>query len=143
MAVYTRQQISDEVLSRQDGAVDGKVLREVRPFIGGALYVVGFTGNDGKPYENFVHEKDGDLHIYRMPYELFHGISKEAEKQSAWSSIIHASATEGIIAIILVLTICFLAIKGAVIPEILGSALTAVLGFYFGSKVGNGKRNSA
>jgi hypothetical protein len=139
MSNFTKQQIVDDVLAKLNDVKDGKVLREVRPFLGGTLYVVGFTDTDGGKKENYVFEKDGELRIYRFSYELYHGIAKEVEKPSAWHVVAQAIAVEGTIAICLTLTICFLAVRGTTIPEILGSALTAVLGFYFGSKVGGAK----
>ena len=59
MSAFTKQQIVDDVLARLNDVKDGKVLREVRPFLGGALYVVGFTdSSDGGKKENYVFEKD-------------------------------------------------------------------------------------
>jgi len=140
MTEVSKQQIVDDVLSRQNNVKDGKILREVNPFLGGVLYVVGFTDtDDGSGKENYVFQKDGNRRIYRFSYELYYGIAKEVETPSILHSLIRALAVEGSIAILLTITICFLAIKGATIPEILGSALTAVLGFYFGSKVSHAK----
>ena len=109
----------------------------MKPFLEGELYVVGFKDTDGTKKENYVFIKNGSLHIYRYSYELFHGISKESEPAFKFQSIVSTYGIEGTIALILTLTISYLAIRGLAIPEILGSALTAILGFYFGSKINN------
>jgi type IV secretory pathway VirB2 component (pilin) len=41
----------------------------------------------------------------------------------------------GAVAIIVTLAICYMAIMGKNIPEVMANALTLILGFYFGTKV--------
>ena len=116
MSQFNKQQIVDETLSKLNNARDGKILREVKPFLGGILYIVGFTDSDGELKENYVFEKNGQLKIYRFSYELYHGIAGEIETPSIMLTILRESSTDGVIAVILTITICYLAITGFTIP---------------------------
>ena len=113
--ITDQEQIVNEVISRQNNAKDGKILREVSPFLGGTLYVVGFTDSKNSSVENYAFLKKDHLRIYRFSYELFHGISKEIEPSGVLATTIGKWGIEGSIALVLTCTICYLSIQGTAI----------------------------
>lgn len=51
-----------------------------------------------------------------------------------WELMEESIIIQGIIAVAFVLTTCYLAATGGTIPDILSTALTFVLGYFFGQK---------
>lgn len=54
-----------------------------------------------------------------------------------WQSLQDSVLVQAVITLSLVWTVCYLMATGQEVPELLSTALTLVLGFYFGSKVQN------
>jgi hypothetical protein len=132
MSTPTPQQIVELVTSRLMDVSNVKIIRQTDPFLGGTLYIVGFSDRNGSLLENYVLHRDDKTRVFRFVYELFEAVAKDDQKPGVLYSLAQSSIAPGCIAILMAGTICYLAVKGTAIPEVLGSALTAILGFYFG-----------
>ena len=129
---------------RHNDPSEGYVRSELQDVFGGSLYTVSWkNGKDGgKSFDNFVFNDGRKLHHFFNPPELARFLN-ERQPRNPFIALLRELFTVGgapaVIAIVITMTICWLAIhpteKGT--PEILGHALTTILGFYFGSKVTN------
>lgn len=54
-----------------------------------------------------------------------------------------STLTSGILALLLVSTVCYCVVAEIEVPEYLSLALTSVLGFFFGAKTGNISKSKA
>ena len=84
----------------------------------------------------YVHIVDGRTHVYEYPVDLYRIVP--TYRPTIWGRIINNTSIPGVMAIVITITICYLAINGQSdkMPQVLSAALTAILGFYFG-RVGN------
>ncbi|HWS55493.1 MAG TPA: hypothetical protein VN228_15250 [Pyrinomonadaceae bacterium] len=120
---------------------DMQIRSKVKEFLDGTLFIVHWYSNtQAKENQNYVYFKgDNPILIYTAEelakwmsnYEPERGISK------ALRTVFSLSATAGLIALIITITICWMSVIKVAEkpPDILANALTTILGFYFGSQV--------
>ena len=104
-------------------------------YLNGALYVVGFDTDDG-PKHNYVYIENGEASVYRNEALLNELVARKSKKSGFASILDSIGGIAGIIGLIITLTIVYLVVSkpDTDIPQILSTGLTAILGFYFGSK---------
>lgn len=121
------------------GEGDGhKVINHHSDYLNGALYVVEFNSKDGKSLFNYVYIEGSEVTVCKNPALLNEMVARKSRK-SGFSSVMESlGGVSGVIGLIVTLTIVYLLVHDpkAEIPQILSTALTAILGFYFGSKAG-------
>lgn len=120
--------------------VDIFVKSEIQVF-GGVLVTCTFRSKkEERLIDSFVFCDGLGDHFFYNPIELTRFLdSKRKSVNANIVSLIGEINTVGgptaIIAMIVTGTICYLAATNVVVPELLGHALTTILGFYFGSKI--------
>jgi hypothetical protein len=124
-----------------DEAQEGPIVRD---FLGGVLVVVYVvykrgkkdTEDDDLKDDFYVHFVGGTENVYEYPIDLYRAVA--AYRPSFLHRLLTAGTIPGLIAVIVTITICYMALFGQSekIPQVLGAALTTILGFYFGSRVG-------
>ena len=130
---------------RHNDPTDGYVRSDLQDVFGGTLYTVSWKNGKegGKSFDNFVFSDGKKLHHFFNPIELTRYLN-ERRQRNPFLSLLRELFTVGgapaIIAIVITATICWLAVYPTKegVPEILGHALTTILGFYFGSKISKG-----
>jgi hypothetical protein len=111
------------------------VRSEVKAF-GGTVITVTFKTGENRLVDNFVFFDGRDDHIFFNAGELFRYFdSRKPNDTLSRILFVDTDRAPAIIALVITLTICYLAITSRTPPDILGHALTTILGFYFGSKV--------
>ena len=117
---------------------DAFVRSEIHAF-NGHLLTLTFKTKDGKLLDNYFFADGRDDHYFFNSNELARFLDsinkKYSDESSIFREIVKSGGTTSIVAICITLVICYLAIQRFEIPEILGHALTTILGFYFGSKI--------
>lgn len=119
---------------------DGKRFRvenRIDGFVSGQLLIIAFEDQDNDDYvdeECYGYFTEDSLKFFADVNELGHGVGK-SERTSLVARLLDTGGVTGVIAVIITIAVCYLAIYSKQIPEILGSALTMILGFYFGTKV--------
>lgn len=63
--------------------------------------------------------------------------------QKLISRILQVAGVPGVIAVLITITICSLALRQQQVPDILGHALTVILGFYFAASIYESKERNA
>lgn len=109
-------------------------------FVYGMLYIVDYTDADDDEDDAYVYVIDGKMQVYDDIKEVAMGVGRVSKASSTIGSLLEMSGIPGALALIITVTICWLAIRHTTgepleIPEILANALTIILGFYFGSAV--------
>jgi hypothetical protein len=140
-----------ELVERAKDAVRKEVddleeLREgpiIRDFIGGdfvLIYVTYKPDDEDKKDEDlsddfYVHFVGTATYVYEYPIDVYRAVA--AYRPSFWHVLLASGTIPGLIAVLVTITICYLALAGQSekIPQVLGAALTTILGFYFGSRV--------
>ncbi|WP_065188136.1 hypothetical protein [Shewanella woodyi] len=118
---------------------DGRKFRiqnRIDEFLEGQLLIIEFEDKDDGDYydeECYAYSYGDGVKFFSDVNELGLGIGKN-KKTSIFERVLDIGGIAGAIAIVIALAVCYLAINGKVIPEVLGSALTMILGFYFGTK---------
>jgi hypothetical protein len=125
------------------GPTDAFVRSELKAF-GGVLSTVTFKANDGRLLDCFVFFKNGEEHFFFNSTDLSRHLDREASGSrvtvnSMGMEILRTGGAPGLIAVVIVLVIAFIAIQGGTIPDILANALTTILGFYFGTRAIEGR----
>lgn len=135
-------EIAVRTVSREDSdATNVRASSIVRGFAGGDLVVVlvdyppDEDDEDGEGSDNdyYVHIRESVPYVYEYVEDLARGAA--AYKPPILPLLLRSGGVPGIIAILITLTICWLAVRQdgpPQIPEVLSAALTAILGFYFG-----------
>jgi len=113
-----------------------RLSQKVPDFQGGSLYIVNFY-QGGRSVENYVLEKDGALASYRNQREFFFGIANTQGHSNFLVRLTRFIGVPGLIAVFLTITVCAIAYRGDQIPEILGTALATIIGYYFGTRAGD------
>lgn len=126
------------VRRRNEGHTDFRIGAVIPRHLHGALYIVLFN-KDGQGFENyaFIPDNSDQIEAYRNAGQLAHAVSLNTRTQSFFGALGNFVGMSSVIAILITITICYLAInaKGDLkIPDVLSNALTLILGFYFGSK---------
>jgi hypothetical protein len=127
------------------------VVRKSRPFLNGALYEVVFKEEpdpeDEDDDENCFCEVyvTGDLEKVFGDYEdiVEYAVDHPAEPKTAVELFLDYGGIAGLIAVIIAVTIAFIVLRNpsdVKIPDVLSNALTTILGFYFGTKVGGDRQ---
>ena len=127
---------------RHADASDAYIRSELQDVFGGTLYTVSWKNGKegGKSFDNYVFNDNKRLHHFFNPPELARFLNQR-QPRNPFLALLRELLTVGgapaVIAIVITMTICWLAISpnGKTAPDILGHALTTILGFYFGSKV--------
>ncbi len=118
-----------------------RVRAKVKNFLDGMLFFVYYRrGQDAREYLLYVYVKKDDVILINTIEELAKVMSVYRPEQSRYAALkdaLSVGAVAGVIAILITITICYIVIYKNVQspPEVLSAALTAILGFYFGSKV--------
>jgi len=121
---------------------DAFIRSEVKIFGGKLLTITCRSGE--RRFDSFVFCDGHDDHHFFNAGELarfLDGIKPQNTLQSIL--LTDSDRAPAVIAIVITMTICYLAISSRTPPDILGHALTTILGFYFGSKVSDSLRKSA
>lgn len=134
---------------RHAEASEAFVRNELPDVFGGTLYTVSWKGpkEPGRSFDNLIFDDGKKLHHFNNPNELTRFLSQR-QSSNPFLGLLRELLTVGgapaVIAIAITATICWLAINPGEkpVPDILGHALTTILGFYFGSKV-SAKSNQA
>lgn len=114
---------------------------DVKQFLDGQLYSVSFKAPDGKDYWSRVYAHGKKMDLYRND-ELLLSILGATYSRSAFGNTVNLFVNacrdvqfiSGLIALGIAATIGYMTIwhNGTTVPDILGNALTTILGFYFG-----------
>lgn len=111
----------------------------------GTLVVVGWhSETENRDTENSVFFRDDEPEpiYFANPADLIRFLN-DRQPSPTITTLLRELLTIGgaasLIALIVTITICYLALRGMNVPEILGNALATILGFYFGSKTTNPK----
>jgi hypothetical protein len=116
----------------------------VHGFLGGDLIVVYVKYKPGDHKDKneddltddfYVHFVGDVINVYEYPIDVYRTVA--AYRPTFWHLVIASGTIPGLIAVLVTITICYLALAGQSekIPQVLGAALTTILGFYFGSRV--------
>lgn len=111
------------------------VINHHSEFLEGSLYVVAFKMGDEEKH-NFVYMESGVPSVFKNQALLNEFVARKTRKKGFVAVLESIGGIAGIIGIIITLAIVYLVVKSpdAEIPQVLSGALTAILGFYFGSK---------
>lgn len=112
-----------------------RVIDRVPEFLGGYLYIVEVTDANDEDHENLVLLKSGVLRRFDNLRDLAGTVPKLSLSERMLEPTFLIPAISGVIALVIVATICFLAVSDpkSKMPDALASSLTLVLGFYFGA----------
>ncbi|MDP2227473.1 MAG: hypothetical protein Q8J78_08365 [Moraxellaceae bacterium] len=127
-----RERAIEEVKNVNPKATNCTITNVHYDFLDGTLFVVGFE-SEGNAFHNYVFVDSKSCHISKNEALLISMISKKSKKYDVLEAL---GGMSGIIGLIITVTIAYLVIRdpSAEVPPILSAALTAILGFYFGSK---------
>ncbi|CAH9067697.1 hypothetical protein PSECIP111854_04175 [Pseudoalteromonas sp. CIP111854] len=104
-------------------------------YLDGELYVVEY---DIEKASNscYVYVENGEANVLTSQALLNEMVARKTKKSGVASTLDSLGGMAGIIGLIVTLTIVYIVVgkPEAEIPQILSTALTAILGFYFGSK---------
>jgi hypothetical protein len=116
------------------------LLSTKRNFLGGTLFQVGYNTTDGKPWYNYVLFVNDDYKFFPNNDDLVKGILNAESSDRIYTWILKPENVPGQIAILFTMTIIaiiFVNMFSAAdteVPEIMKSALTLILGYYFGKQ---------
>lgn len=126
---------------RHSEITDTFVRNELTDVFGGTLYTISWKGDrdPGKSFDNLVFNDGKKFHHFNNPTELMRFLSQKQPRDSILTfakELLVVGGAPALIAIVITATICWLAVSpnGKPAPDILGHALTTILGFYFGRK---------
>ncbi len=122
-----------------------RVRPRVRSFLDGSLFFVYYQRNqDPNELLLYAYLRGDEVVIINNIEELGKVMSVYRPQTTFFGEVFSLGAIAGIIAIMVTLTLCYLiAVQGVKDPpQILSAALTAILGFYFGSKVGGSRQEN-
>ena len=127
---------------RYPKARDVRISQEMRGVLGGTLLYFEYTNEWGEPDSQFVLAMPDRVSIFNHPNELIMQIQNEVKGSEGWlgifRNILNVGGIAGVIAILAVLTVAGLSLqKGELLlPETWQTLISAIVGFYFGAKVG-------
>lgn len=113
-----------------------QIINYHKDFLRGSLYVVSFTFREDNDKVNYVYIEDNEVTVCKNPALLNELVSKKSQKRGMSEFIDEIGGTSGIIGLLITCTIIWMLVNNPnnEIPQILSTALTTILGFYFGSK---------
>ncbi len=134
-AADRKSQALEAVKNRhQEPLVNLRVVDVYDPWHHGSLCAVQF-GQEAKPGEewtNYVYFAGKEPRVFLDSKEAFRYVGRTSRESVLWR-ILQFGGVASVIAFIITITICYLAITTKnPIPEALVNALTTILGFYFG-----------
>ena len=117
---------------------EGKNFRVVNhhsEFLNRSLYLINFECED-EPKHCFVYVEGSQIEVCKNQALLNELVARKSKKIGFAAVLSGLGGISGIIGLIITLTIVYLVISNpkAEVPQILSTALTAILGLYFGSK---------
>ena len=144
----------NEIKKRNPSNREVKISRTIPSFLDGELFVANLTTQDSK-------ELIGENYYYKSQFNRDSRSFTSMDELALWISQVHNNSNRpvflkrsplgnfkmvsALIAILITITICVIVLvpffgdveRAAAVPDILSNALTVILGFYFGSQVGN------
>ena len=128
-----KEKAIEEVKKITSDARNYKIVNAHPDFMNGVLYVVGFDTDEGN-FHNYVYINKNEVYLAKNEALLLSWVSKKAKSLSLLEQL---GGVAGIIGLVITLVIAFLVIARpeAEVPKELWAALTAILAFYFGSRV--------
>ncbi len=105
-------------------------------FLNGSLYLVGFEDANKGASHCFVYMEKGISTVCKNQALLNELVARKSKKSGIAAFINSIGGVEGLIALIILLTIVYLIVfkSGSEIPQELWAALIAIMAYYFGSK---------
>jgi hypothetical protein len=143
-------EILEALRQRHPAGCEFRVTSKIRGILGGEFAVVEISRNGSRIGENYYYSSTllGKSSLFASVEEFVRWLkqsppipSESIKREPAAGGALSRIEPTAIIAIIITATICTLSLievfrdKPFMIPEILGNALTIILGFYFGAKV--------
>ena len=113
-----------------------RVANQHSDFLDGSLYLINFEDKKGNTH-CYVYIEGNYIEVCNNQALLNEFVARKSKKIGLAATLNSLGGIAGIIGLIIILTIVFLVIRDpkAEVPQILSAALTAILAFYFGSKV--------
>ena len=114
-----------------------RIENRIDHFVNGQLLVITYEELEEDDYvdeESYAYFSNDSLTFFADVNELAHGLGN-LQSSGFTVRLLDTVSITGIIAVIITIVVSYLAIMSKQIPEILGSSLTMILGFYFGTKV--------
>ena len=110
-------------------------------FVRGTLYFVSIYDANNTEHENYVYAVGSRLTLFKDINQLAIGVGKTSSAADTLQGIIQFGGISGLIALIITATICYRTFQGDLkFPDVLGHALSTILGFYFGSALQNASK---
>jgi hypothetical protein len=104
-------------------------------FLRGYLYIVSIYDAHGDEHENYVYALGESLRRFDDLKHLAADVAHDSALAQFFQSSFEFVGISGVVAVVITLTICYLAIAGQKPEPFLANALTSILGFYFGTTV--------
>jgi len=116
-----------------------RVAAVVDNFFDGTVLLVDFSEN-GKDRRDIIHFGRDRPILFQGSQDFIRAFAGKTPRVTAFESFLRYGAGDvaAVIAVIITLTICYIVLTRVEpkIPEVLSGALTTIIGFFFGSKVG-------
>lgn len=133
--------------SRVDREPTDIFIKHKMPAFDGTIYFMRWKSKkDNREFDTLSFFRDGsDDPVFLWGGEdavtYFSGLKPSSSVEKAARYVFGLNGVSAIIALTITATICYLVLRGSSeIPGILANALTMILGFFFGSKVGEQKQ---
>lgn len=118
-----------ETVAKTDPEVKDLKVTHAERFFSGMVVVIDYVLREQKR-RDYVYFDDAGAEIHSQNFEAF--LKSFADKSDQTLTLLLYSLG-GLLAIAVVGTVCYLAASGAKIPDVLGAAVTTILGFFFGT----------
>jgi hypothetical protein len=144
MASKDKESIAVQMVSQAQASRDPanvRVRQQLDDIFDGSLMIVNWASSkENRDYENYVYFDGNKFHLFYNTAEVARYLSQKhptTTSSNLLREVLSVGGVPAVIAILITLTICYLVVGrgGKDIPEVLGNALSIILGFYFGSKV--------
>jgi hypothetical protein len=144
MATKDKDSVAVQMVTQAQASRDPanvRVRQELNDIFGGSLMIVNWASlKENRDYENYVYFDGDQFHLFYNTAEVTRYLSQKNPSSASGNllrEVLSVGGVPAVIAILITVTICYLVLaRGAKdIPEVLGNALSIILGFYFGSKV--------
>lgn len=118
-----------EAVSRMDTDIKDIKLTHAERFFAGTVIVLDYLIREQKR-RDYVYYDDSGAVIHSQNFEAFLKSFAEKSDQGLISMLYLFG---GVLALIVVCTVCYLAITTGKVPDVLSAAVTTILGFFFGT----------
>jgi hypothetical protein len=135
----TSQAINAVIESHGADAVQLPKISDDFPLNQGTVFRVDFADQAGSALYNYVYYDGRRYRVFTRSRDLVQFIARAP--QTIIGRVLQVAGVSGFIAVLITMTICYLALRDRQIPDILGHALTAILGFYFATSVYESSKN--